>query len=55
MKRNEKIATGVAAGALLALLAIPKTRKVIMNAAGSVACSLKNMVKKAEEHMPANA
>lgn len=50
MKKNEKIIAGIAAGAaVVALFLIPKTRKMITDAACAVTGSVKKAVGKAEQ------
>jgi hypothetical protein len=48
MKKHEKLATGIALGAIVALFLIPKTRKMMSQAIGNVSGSLKNLLHKAE-------
>lgn len=49
MKNGKLIAAGFAAGAVIALFLIPKTRHIITDAVSSLAGSLKNMASNAEE------
>lgn len=56
MKKNEKIIAGIAAGAaVVALFLIPKTRKMITDAACSVTGSVKKALGKAEGVVSAHA
>jgi len=48
MKKNEKLITGIAVGAVAALFMIPKTRKLISDAMCSLTGSLKNMMQKTD-------
>jgi len=52
MKKSEKIISGMAIGAVVALLLVPKTRKLISDAMCTLTGSLKNMMNKAD-HMVA--
>jgi len=49
MKKSEKLITGLAVGAAVALFLIPKSRKLIYDGICSLTGSLKNMMNKAEE------
>ena len=44
MTKGKLVAAGIAAGAVVALLAIPKTRKMIMCSLGGLTDSVKDMV-----------
>jgi hypothetical protein len=55
MKKSEKLLiTGLAAGAVVALFLIPKSRKLIYDGICSITGSLKNMIHKAG-HVAVNA
>ena len=49
MKKYEKIIIGVAAGAVVALFLIPKSRKMLSEALCNLTGSLKNMINKAAD------
>lgn len=49
MKKSEKIAAGIAVGAVVALFLVPKSRKLISQAMCNVTGSLKNLLHKAEQ------
>jgi hypothetical protein len=55
MKKSEKLlVTGLAAGVVVALFLIPKSRKMIADAMCSITASLKNIMHKAD-NLAANA
>jgi hypothetical protein len=56
MKKNEKLITGLAAGAaVLALFLIPKTRRMLTDAACAISGKVKNAVSKAGDTVAAHA
>jgi hypothetical protein len=56
MKKNEKLITGIAAGAaVVALFLIPRTRKMITDAACAITGKVKDVVGKAKDHVAAHA
>jgi gas vesicle protein len=54
MKKSEKLITGLAVGAVVALFLVPKSRKMIYDAMCSLTGTLKNVMHKADD-MAANA
>ena len=51
MKKNERLLTGLAVGAVVAMFFIPKTRKLLSDAMCSITDSLKSAMSKAEDVM----
>ena len=49
MKKSEKIITGLAVGAVVALFLVPKSRKLLSDALCSISGTLKQLVNKAED------
>ncbi len=49
MKKSEKLITGLAVGAVVALLLVPKSRRMLSDALSSITGSLKKMMHNAED------
>lgn len=49
MKKSEKVITGLAVGAVVALLLVPRSRKVLSDALCSITGSVKKLMHKAED------
>lgn len=52
MKKSEKLITGLAVGAVVALFLLPKSRKYIYDAMCSLTGSLRNVMNKARDMAP---